>query len=125
MDGEPCLIKGGRHICPEVIIIGDNRVSFDGWVFRTDADVSKCFGYSVTHDEDDYEIWNLLILGRITSDSSSGADCLVAGAEVGEIDDGAGDACLLGGKPHHVAFHRGMQTAAHVACRFGQFAVER
>jgi hypothetical protein len=27
--------------CPEVIIIGDNGVSFDGWVFRTDADISE------------------------------------------------------------------------------------
>ena len=27
--------------CPEVVIIGDNGVSFDGWVFRTDADISE------------------------------------------------------------------------------------
>ena len=27
--------------CPEVIIIGDNGVSFDGWVFRTDRDISE------------------------------------------------------------------------------------
>ena len=25
--------------CPEVIIIGNNGVSFDGWVFRTDQEV--------------------------------------------------------------------------------------
>ena len=25
--------------CPEVIIIGNNGVSFDGWVFRTDGDI--------------------------------------------------------------------------------------
>ena len=27
--------------CPEVVIIGDNGVSFDGWVFRADMDVSE------------------------------------------------------------------------------------
>ena len=27
--------------CPEVIIIGNNGVSFDGWVFRTDTDIHE------------------------------------------------------------------------------------
>jgi len=27
--------------CPEVIVIGNNGVSFDGWVFRTDTDISE------------------------------------------------------------------------------------
>ena len=27
--------------CPEVVIIGKNGVSFDGWVFRTDGEIVK------------------------------------------------------------------------------------
>lgn len=27
--------------CPEAIIIGNNGVSFDGWVFHTDTDISE------------------------------------------------------------------------------------
>ena len=36
------LVRRSEYFeCPEVIVIGDNGVSFDGWVFRTDMDVSE------------------------------------------------------------------------------------
>ena len=36
------LVRTSEYFeCPEVIIIGNNGVSFDGWVFRTDTDISE------------------------------------------------------------------------------------
>jgi len=36
------LVRTSEYFgCPEVIIIGDNGISFDGWVFRTDMDISE------------------------------------------------------------------------------------
>ena len=36
------LVRTSEYFeCPAEIIIGDNGISFDGWVFRTDMDISE------------------------------------------------------------------------------------
>lgn len=36
------LVRTSEYFeCPEVIIIGENGVSFDGWVFRTDGEIAE------------------------------------------------------------------------------------